>query len=274
MINQILNIKTNLKKILNLIINLKLHQKETIVVCFAGVMNRSIHLTYNNIAKQILKPILTKYNYDIYVFNNNIENAIIDSVRISNSNLKCVEDILFFEEETQSIIDNNINTKLKNNNWINPFYIWYKGHESYKRSTMAQNALRQLYCENKVAEFLKKSSYKKGIFITPDFYFHNMLDIEKIIFDDDNIYIPDNNDARGYTNGFYIGNVNLLIKIMQRYHYIDILIKDYEYGVMLACNINKINRKILNIYFVKIRADKSIWKNGKKPQIDSYLSKL
>tara|TARA_B110000444_G_C18622468_1_gene492844 strand:- start:49 stop:360 length:312 start_codon:yes stop_codon:yes gene_type:complete len=98
-------IKIYLDDIMN---NLKNLIKDEIIVCFSGVMNRSIHLTYDNITKQILEPISLKYNYDIYVFNNNIENDIIDGVQISNNNLKCFKNITFFEEETQTVIDNNI----------------------------------------------------------------------------------------------------------------------------------------------------------------------
>lgn len=231
--------------------------KEKIIICFSGVMNRSIHLTYDNITKQILDPVSLKYNYDIYVFNNNIENDIIDGVQITNNNLKCLKNITFFEEETQTVIDNNIKKKNLKNPYIN----------HYKSPLTAQNCLRQLYCENKVAEFLKKNYYKKAIFITPDFYFYNKLNINSINFDNNSIYISNNNDACGYTNGFYIGNTDLLIKIMERCNYLDKLIKDYEYGVKFACNKNNINRKVLNINFAKIRANKKIWKPKNLPDI-------
>lgn len=241
----------NLKLYLNDIINnLKKLIKEKIIICFAGVINRSIHFTYNNIIEHILEPVSLKYNYDIYVFNNNIENAIIDGVQILNTNLKCLNNITFFEEETQTVIDNNIQKKKLKNQYLN----------HYKNTKTAQNCLRQLYCENKVAQFLKNSNYKKAIFITPDFYFFHKLNINSINFDSNNIYISNNNDACGYTNGFYIGNTNLLIKLMERYNYFDKLIKDYEYGVKYACNINNIKRSVLNINFAKIRANKKIWK--------------
>lgn len=254
------NIKIYLNDIIN---NLKKLNKEKIIICFAGVMNRSIHFTYNNIIEHILEPVSLKYNYDIYVFNNNIENDIIDGVQISNNNLKCLKNITFFEEETQTVIDNNIQKKNLKNPYIN----------HYKRSPLTvQNCLRQLYCENKVAQFLKNSNYKKAIFITPDYYFYHKLNINSINFDSNNIYISNNNDACGYTNGFYIGNTNLLIKIMERYNYYDKLIKDYEYGVKYACDINNIKRSVLNINFVKIRANKTLrHQNNKKFPIDNYL---
>jgi hypothetical protein len=257
---------SNIKIYLNDIIdNLKKLNKEKIIICFAGVINRSIHLTYDNIIMQILKPVSSKYNYDIYVFNNNIENDIIDGVQISNNNLECFKNITFFEEETQTAIDYNIKkTNLKNT------YLDY-----YKNSITAQNCVRQLYCENKVAQFLKNTNYKKAIFITPDFYFYHKLNINSINFDSNNIYISNNNDACGYTNGFYIGNTNLLIKIMERYNYFHKLTKDYEYGVKYACNINNIKRSVLNINFVKIRANKTIrHQNNKKFPIDNYLLNL
>ena len=51
---------------------------------------------------------------------------------------------------------------------------------------------------------------------------------------------------------------------MERYHYYDKLIKDYEYGVRYACDTNNIKRSVLNINFAKIRADKSVWKKLKR----------
>lgn len=118
---------------------------------------------------------------------------------------------------------------------------------------------------------MKKTNYKKAIFITPDFYFYHKLNINSINFDNNNIYISNNNDACGYTNGFYIGNTNLLIKIIKRYSYLPKLIKVYEY----ACNINNITRSVLNINFAKIRANKRIWKlSNKKLPIDNYLLNL
>ena len=256
------NLEIHLNDIIN---NLKKLITEKIIICFTGVMNRSIHLTYNNIIEKILKPVSLKYNYDIYVFNNNIENDIIDGVQISNNNLECFKNITFFEEETQTVIDNNIQKKNLKNQYLN----------YYKDPKTAQNCLRQLYCENKVAQFLQNSNYKKAIFITPDFYFFQKLNINSINFDNSSIYISNNNDACGYTNGFYIGNTNLLIKIMERYIYFHKLIKDYEYGVKYACNINNVKRSVLNINFAKIRANKRIWKpSNKKLPIDNYLLNL
>ena len=59
---------------------------------------------------------------------------------------------------------------------------------------------------------------------------------------------------------------------MERYNYYDKLIKDYEYGVKYACDINNIKRSVLNINFVKIRANKTLrHQNNKKFPIDNYL---
>ena len=51
-----------------------------VLVCFFGVVPRSIKYTYSSIQKHLISILNEKYDVDIYVFNLNVKKTKVDGV--------------------------------------------------------------------------------------------------------------------------------------------------------------------------------------------------
>jgi len=232
-----------------------------IVLCFFGIIPRSIKYTYKSIKENIIDK-LANYELDIYVFNLNVGNKKIDNTIINQKDVSIIP-YTIYEEYDQDLLDKQIRI-LKSN-------IKIKFRGDYNELTI-QNALRQMYSEYRVGLFLERNINKYDIAIVcgPDYYIANPINIDDIknSFENENFYTTTVNDAQGYTNGFYIGKPNVLIKPLKRFNYLhEYLPTDKDYESLLKESIidNNIERNITKLVFFKIRANKSIeWQGGKK----------
>jgi len=232
-----------------------------VIICFFGVVSRSIKFTYKNLNDKLINIVKQNYDVDIYIFNNNVKNEIVDGIQQNNDDVELLQRT-FIEEKTQYDIDNEINNKIKSKNII------CKMRHDYDKN-MIINAIRQMYSEHQIGLFLEKyNDYKCAIVCGPDYYLLNNVNLEDIknsINNDTIVYTTRVNDAQGYTNGFYIGSLKPIIKILKRYSILEQLLptnKDYEYLLKKSFEINKINRMITDTLFVKIRSNKHIARQG------------
>lgn len=229
-----------------------------IVLCFFGVIPRSIKYTFQSIKENII-DVLTDNNYEIeiYVFNLNIETTKIDDVKINQSDISIIP-YNFFEEEKQS----NIDVELE-------FFKQIKSI-TFTRSDytegIVKNCLRQMYSEFRVGLFLEKNQAKYDIAIVcgPDFFIANKLDITEIesSYINNTFYTTTTNDAQGYSNGFYFGKPSVLINPLKRMLTIEDYMpanRDYEYILQQSLEKNNITRTVSSIFFFKIRANKKVF---------------
>lgn len=236
--------------------------KEKIVICFFGVMARSLRYTHHSLKKNLIEICKRCYDVDIYIFNNNIENTLIDGHIVNNEDKKLLN-ADFIVEEKQKDIDSKINLLIKNKNIV------CKMRRDYT-PTWIQNSIRQMYSEEKVGNFLEKNidKYKCAIVCGPDYFLLNqvkILDIQNAIRNNNLVFTTRVNDAQGYTNGFYIGSLAPIIKILKRYSILDKLLptdKDYEYLLKKTFEIKKVTRKITETFFFKIRSSKEVARQG------------
>tara|TARA_B100000902_G_C27321301_1_gene924761 strand:+ start:2486 stop:3253 length:768 start_codon:yes stop_codon:yes gene_type:complete len=235
---------------------------QKIVVCFFGVVARSAKYTYNNLYENIINVLKKEYDVDIYVFNNNVENTKVDNKQLNNNDAKLINSNVY-EEEKQSAIDKKIEEMIK----IKKIKIKMRGDYSI---THIKNAIRQMYSEEKVGNFLEKNKnkYKCSVICGPDYYLLDNINLQHVknsINNDSIVYTTSVNDAQGFTNGFYIGTPNSCSKILKRYSILDKLLptdKDYEYLLKEAFIIHNIKRLVTNTKFLKIRANKYIARQG------------
>ena len=235
--------------------------KDKIIICFFGVVSRSIRFTCKSLEDRLINIVKQEYDVDIYIFNNNVENDYIDGIQQNNHNVSLLQRT-FFEEMTQTIIDNELHNYITCKNIVcnMPYY-----DASCFNTHTKLNVLRQLYSEYQVGLFLEKkcNDYKCAIICGPDFHLLNNINLEHINYSINNemdIYTTMVNDGYGYTNGFYIGSLKPMIKILQRYSILEQLLptdKDYEYLLKKTFEIYKINRRITNMLFEKVRSDKT-----------------
>ena len=235
------------------------NNKEKIVVCLFGVIPRSIKYTWQSIKENIIDPLETEYNVDIYLFNLNVEDTLVDGVKLNQNDIKLIP-YTYKEEEKQTKIDKELDELCKN--------VKCKFRDDYGH-VLRRNALRQMYSEYRVGLFLEKNinKYKKAIVCGPDYYIANKLNINDLNNYNNYIYRTIVNNGQGYTNGFYFGNINLVIPILKRYEQLNKYLptnKDYEYLLKKSFDDNNISSKICNITFFKIRANKRVAWQGKQ----------
>lgn len=237
--------------------------KERIILCLFGVIPRSIKYTWDSIQKNIVDVLSKEYIVDIYVFNLNIENTLVDDKKLNQKDINLIP-YDYFEEEYQKDIDLKIDNKCTLEDC--------KLRKHYS-NIATQNAIRQMYSEYKVGLFLKKHNYDKAVIVGPDFYIYNKINMNDFnSINDKKIYTSNIHDHGGYTNGFYFGKTKDIIKILSRYNNMDKFKKDddnYEMIVKNAFEYNNINRKVTDSIFYKIRANGEIktlqeLKNNKK----------
>lgn len=244
-----------------------MNTKNKIAICFYGVCSRSIKYTYHNHIKNIIDIIKQDYDYDIYVFNNNVGDILVDETKQFNDDVKIIESNIF-EEMNQTDIDDKINEKISRDN------IDVKMRCDYIESSI-KNAMRQMFAEEQVGLFLEKNinNYKSAIVCNSDIFFLNKINLENIrdsIALNSSVYTSDLNDAQGYTNAFYIGSLEPLIKILKRFSILEKLLPtdyDYEYLLKKCFDMHCVTRIITEIDFVKIRSNKDIARQGRMGDI-------
>jgi hypothetical protein len=263
--------------------------KKHIVLCLFGVISRSIKYTYKSIKENIIDVLNNNYIVDIYVFNLNIKNNKIDGEYVNQKDVSIIP-YNYYEEYQQDILDAEIeDIKKKINIKFRPDYY----------PEIIKNAMRQMYSEHRVGLFLEKNLKKYDIAVVcgPDYFIANKININDIenSYINNNFYTSTVNDASGYTNGFYIGKPDILIRPLLRYKELYRYLptdKDYESVLKDSIVNNNITRNITKIVFFKIRANKTIaWQGGgrtdyldtneekkevnkKYNELKTYLSKL
>lgn len=236
--------------------------KDKIVICFFGVIARSLRYTHFNLKNNLIEICKRCYDVDIYIFNNNIENTPIDGEKVNNNDKKLL-DADFIEEEKQVDIDLKIKKLVSEKNII------CRMRRDYT-PTWIINSIRQMYSEEKVGDFLEKNKdkYKCAIVCGPDYFLLNqikIIDIQDSIKNKNCVYTTRVNDAQGYTNGFYIGAPEPIIKITKRFSILDKLLptdKDYEYLLKKTFEMKNVERKITETLFFKIRSSKEVARQG------------
>jgi len=228
-----------------------------LIVCLTGVINRSIKYTWDSIKDNIIDQLKKEYEVDIAVFNNNVEDCKVDGVKINNNDMSIIPYNFIFEYK-QTFIDSEI---VKIDGYDKEFPPYYSG--KFKK-----NGFRLMYIESKVADFLEKNKdvYKYALITNADYFYVNKFNLDCLKHLNLNeIGTCHHLDAGGYTDGFYIGQLNTIYKIMNRINYYKFLITNEKYASsyekqLKYCFIynNNIQRFKIDILFVKIRANKNI----------------
>ena len=239
--------------------------KKKCIICFFGVIPRSIKYTYKSINDRIIEPLKKIYDIDIYIFNLNVGKTKVDGVIMNQNDIDIIP-YNYKEEYNQEKLDIKIKELKKNIN--------FKFRNNYAKNfpNRIQNAIRQMYSEYRVGSFLEKHSdmYDVSVVCGPDYFIANQINLTHVNQSIVNnfVYFSQVNNGQGITNGFYFGKPKLLYPFLKRYEIMKIFFpnnKDYEYVLLMAVKHYKINIRYTNIVFFKIRASKKVhWQGGKK----------
>ena len=229
---------------------------DKVLVCLTGVVNRSIKYTWPSIEDNLVKPLKTMYAVDIAVFNNNVEDCRVDGICLDNSDMSIIPyDFLF--EHKQTTIDEYIREVDGYEKEIPPYFC----------GNIKKNGLRLMYLESRVAKFLEgnKETYEWLIVSNADYFYTNKLPLKCLkSIGKKMIGTCHHLDATGYTDGFYIGRAEDMIKVLSRINYYADLIKDptdgwnYESQLRRAFVRNSIERLKIDISFIKVRSSLKI----------------
>jgi hypothetical protein len=253
-------------------LNRKEIQSKRVLLALFGVIHRSIRYTWPNINEMIVNPLkLQGYHVEIYGFGIDVESAFVDQMQIDISDLNRVP-FDYLEIQNQSSIDEIVEEKLKY--WKIQGCLCKFGYRGYNKAARA-NAWRQFYAENKIAEFLRLSeeNYEFVVVSGPDFYYRSEIsedEIQDVLKNPNLIMMSASNDASGYTNGFYVGQTDAVIKVTGRYSTFQeycqsILFWDYEQIVKQAVEYTGIEHRHMknangeDYLFCKVRANGKIF---------------
>ena len=92
------------------------NKKIKIILCFFGVIPRSIKYTFQSIKTNLIDILKKNFIVNIYVFNLNVGDIKVDKVKIDNKDINIIP-FDYFEEYNQSVLDIKINTLRKLDNY-------------------------------------------------------------------------------------------------------------------------------------------------------------
>ena len=245
--------------------NEKENEKEKYLVCFFGVIGRSIRHTKDAHMRCIL-DILRQNNipYDVLVVNNNIGANSIDGQLISNTSHEQIPHD-FHIELNQSEIDKDIYQRYPN---FDSMFI-KTPHYEYSR-IMSLNAMRQSYIETTVATFLTTNPvYKRVLAVSADFNLIHHIPLHLIEnLSTNEVIVSNMNNAGGYTNGLYFGDLQGVKNLMNHYYRLSDIYRyrreDYEFIIKQNAIHYDTTVHSIGILFGKIRADRTVFSTNKR----------
>ena len=225
---------------------------------------RSIKYTWESIKDNIIDELRKNHEVDIAVFNNNVEDTLVDGIRLNNDDMSIIPYNSIFEYK-QTVIDSLI-SKIPG----------YERDFKYFFGELKQNGMRLMYVEGEVAKFLAKrrDDYDYVVVSNADYLYTDKLPLtalESVM--EGTIGTCSHLDSRGYTDGLYIGHIDDIAKILSRIDYYQRMLDtfdgecsentgghgmNYESFVKLAFELNNIERMKIGFSFVKIRGNGNI----------------
>lgn len=83
-----------------------------VIICFYGTVSRSIKYTYKNLQNKLIDVVKEKYDVDTYMFNNNVNDELVDKRKLNNNDINLLK-TKYFNEKSQIDIDNDISIKVR-----------------------------------------------------------------------------------------------------------------------------------------------------------------
>ena len=257
-------------------------QNVRIVLCFAGVIARSIRLTWPTVEARVLRPLREHgaSKIDIYVFNIDTQSASVDgNVAVNASDAHLIPHNVY-----ESMLQNDVDRLVSQRCASMPpgfsckfSYYAREGADAKARQTVKVaarrqlNAMRQLYSEARIGHFLVRrlTKYDVALVIGPDMFLALNISIADVLTASRSLHsivtslVCDagrSKNESGITNGFYIGHplalANVLLRLEQTEHWRSTDPPfDYESLVRRSFDHHGQVRKPTTMVFFKIRAD-------------------
>lgn len=235
--------------------------KQRVAVCLFGVLGRSIRYTHSSIKQHVIDELAKKYSVDVYAFDLDVGDHLVDGRAVKSGEIYKLLPIDYHETKRQKDLDLEIRKRFAGR--LSMRYDYSQG--------AVMNAVRAMHSENSVGDWLaqKHNEYDSVVVCGPDYWLLNPVNLEHVqdTIDDKNIvYTTLANPAEGYTNGFYIGSTQAVVKILQRVPLLDRMLptnRDYEYILYAAFKESNVKQRNTDTLFFKVRNNGVIARQGK-----------
>jgi hypothetical protein len=230
-----------------------------VVLCIFGVVPRAIRVTWPAINARIVQ-VLRDQNMLVHVtvFTNDVGERLVDGCRTEQADVHLVP-YSVLEIHPQAEADIVINESCTPTLDICPMLFIQRLPLEQRR-----NALRQMYMEAVVGRFLNRSnsSFDAAVVIGGDYYpLHNVSanDVLEAANRTHTMFISRTSPSGGFTNGFYIGHLHAVSRVMSRadIYFQDRLLRTrrgYEAHLAAAFAHFSIKEKYTDFLFAKVRA--------------------
>jgi hypothetical protein len=224
--------------------------KIKLLVVVYGCLSRSLTITHKNHQQKIFNILNENLiQYKTCYVNNRVN--CIDGKNV-NEDFKELISPDYFVEFNQSLIDSYVIELYPN---YKKFFRKPPDHPIDYIKKNGLNPYRNSFIETQVSEFAlsKETQYTHCLAFCADNWFDKDFPLNWI--NNGSVIVSDQNPADGYTNGLYLGKLNLVAKLMNTFYNLKTdAVKDFEY--LLKCNSerHKIDVVEKDFKFLKIRA--------------------
>ena len=249
-----------------------------------GVLERPRGCAYNATVENVVKSVTMNYSiaheYVTIAIRPSLEAYKIDGVMMSVNEARrwrTLYNSSYAEEYIAEDIDailrrehgprkyDNLSTSI----YSQPFW-----RDDYTE-TMIQNSLRMLFAEDRLSKRLAlQDKGTVAVVFSADIVLNrpiDPIDVQRAYARSDVVYLTANNDADGYTDGFYVGHAHAVSKILSSLQHVHsyansgIINNDYERILKMTFQKVRISRRVLNTFgrvmhdFIKVRATGDIF---------------
>ena len=237
-----------------------------VVVCLFGVIQRSVRVTWPSVATHVIDH-LRRHHFRVSVFvyslDIDFDRVKVDGCLLNATDLQLIPyDVL--EVERQSEVDALIDSQCLPTLERCPVLKTQNLSRAVRR-----NALRQMHSEAAIGRFLARTAgqYDLGVVVGPDFYLVHDINLEhvrKAARSPKSVFTTLGYQAGGYTNGYYIGQIRPLARILRRaedYFASKLRVprgSGYEKTLEVSFGVYDVWHKTTDQIFFKVRANAAL----------------
>jgi hypothetical protein len=222
------------------------NKKKTVALCCVNNVPNVLQYTKKQIERMIITPLTEKYNTDIFMLNNSVDNS-------KNANFKNANVYELNSEELKTDTSELLKKSLKSD---------------YQKSLVDAYMEKKIYSLIKDFEKTNDTKYDAIVFIKSDIFPARKISIKEVskaIENNDSFYSSSFNDWNGYGIGYYIGTSKSLDVILGRFNHMISDRHSAEKMLKTLVENSNIKRIASNMFYFKIQ------KNG---ETDVYYQLL
>ena len=193
-------------------------QRKRVLVALYGLQNRDRGCAWPSQQRNVV-DVLEGGGFAVDIFRYELlppDGSNVDEIRWHPPSPRLPAD--FYRNNTYAQADKAVDAMCAN------IQCTYRLWGSYSRPSVVTNAKRQLYTEWQVGRYLQAHAgrYDAAVALGSDIYVPRKISLFDIatavnVSKNASVFTTRNNDAGGYTNGFYLGGAQVLTRVLMRF---------------------------------------------------------